>query len=142
MQIREIHSLNSLTSNGSGNPGGTGTEEHPGGVSGGNGNNPGGTGNGEQTGNAGGGNSVIGSGITAEATVADNQDPAASVIQDVTSALDDTNIPAKADTLDEPQPLAMRRSVKTGDESNMVLWLTLMLISVCAFTSDYIYKRK
>lgn len=131
-----------LTSNGSGNPGGTGTEEHPGGVSGGNGNNPGGTGNGEQTGNAGGGNSVIGSGITAEATVADNQDPAASVIQDVTSALDDTNIPAKADTLDEPQPLAMRRSVKTGDESNMVLWLTLMLISVCAFTSDYIYKRK
>lgn len=131
-----------LTNNGSGNPGGTGTEEHPGGVSGGNGNNPGGASNGEQTGNAGGGNSVIGSGITEETTAADGQDSATLVTQDNAITPDSTNTPEKADAQDRPQPLAAQRSVKTGDESNMVLWFTLMLISVCAFTSDYIYKRK
>lgn len=131
-----------LTNNGSGNPGGTGTEEHPGSESGGSGNNPGGAGNGEQTGNAGGGNSVIGSGITEETTAADGQDSATLVTQDNAITPDSTNTPEKADAQDRPQPLAARRSVKTGDESNMVLWFTLMLISVCAFTSDYIYKRK
>ena len=131
-----------LPNNGSGNPGGTGTEEHPGGVSGGSGNNPGGAGNGEQTGNAGGGSSVIGSGITEETTAADGQDSATLVTQDNAITPDSTNTPEKADAQDRPQPLAAHRSVKTGDESNMVLWFTLMLISVCAFTSDYIYKRK
>ena len=131
-----------LTNNGRGNPGGTGTEEHPGGISGGNGNNPGGAGNGEQTGNAGGGNSVIGSGMTEETTAADGQDSATLVTQDNAITPDSTNTPEKADAQNRPQPLAAHRSVKTGDESNMVLWFTLMLISVCAFTSNYIYKRK
>ena len=131
-----------LTNNGSGNPGGTGTEEHPGGVSGGNGNNPGGTGTEEHPGSVSGGNSVIGSGITEETTAADGQDSATLVTQDNAITPDSTNTPEKADAQDRPQPLAAQRSVKTGDESNMVLWFTLMLISVCAFTSDYIYKRK
>lgn len=125
-----------------GNPGGSGSGEYPGGVSGGSGNNPGGAGNGEQTGSTGGGNSVIGSGITEETTAADGQDSTAPVTQDNAITLDSTNTPEKADAQDRPQPLAAHRSVKTGDESNMVLWFTLMLISVCAFTSDYIYKRK
>ena len=118
---------------GNGNPGGAGNEERPGGISGGNGNTPGGTGN---------DSSVISSGMTPETTAAEEKNFSAPVTQAVTSTPDNMNTPEEADAQDQPQPLATRRSVKIGDESNMRLWFILVLISAGTLASNLFIRER